>query len=130
MIDRGAGPTGDHAVGWSPGRSLGRWPCTTGRRCPEHADRQAHGALGTIQACRKGGPCRFPGLRRVIYKVNICARFVKGLTLRWGQTTCTRYLEPLLERSGGGDLTRHPHLARWAGRRPGGLPGLKEKNHD
>ncbi|MGD9891002.1 MAG: zinc-dependent alcohol dehydrogenase [Dehalococcoidia bacterium] len=58
-----------------------------------------------IQSCRKGGTVSIPGVYGgFIDKVPIGAAFAKGLTLKMGQTHVQRYLHPLLERIGNGEI--------------------------
>jgi threonine dehydrogenase-like Zn-dependent dehydrogenase len=58
-----------------------------------------------IQSCRKGGTVSVPGVYGgFIDKVPIGAAFAKGLTLKMGQTHVQRYLHPLLERIGSGEI--------------------------
>jgi threonine dehydrogenase-like Zn-dependent dehydrogenase len=58
-----------------------------------------------IHSCRKGGTVSVPGVYGgFIDKMPIGAAFAKGLTLRFGQTHVHRYLGPLLDRIGRGDI--------------------------
>jgi threonine dehydrogenase-like Zn-dependent dehydrogenase len=58
-----------------------------------------------IQACRKGGNLSVPGVYGgFIDKFPIGAAFCKGLTLRMGQTNVHRYMKPLLDRIGKGEI--------------------------
>jgi threonine dehydrogenase-like Zn-dependent dehydrogenase len=58
-----------------------------------------------IQSCRKGGTVSIPGVYGgFIDKVPMGGAFAKGLTLKMGQTHVQRYLHPLLERIGNGDI--------------------------
>jgi threonine dehydrogenase-like Zn-dependent dehydrogenase len=64
-----------------------------------HALRQA------IQACRPGGTVSIPGVYGgFIDKFPIGAAFVKGLTLRMGNTHIQRYMKPLLDRVERGEI--------------------------
>jgi threonine dehydrogenase-like Zn-dependent dehydrogenase len=58
-----------------------------------------------IQSCRKGGTVSIPGVYGgFIDKVPMGAAFAKGLTLKMGQTHVQRYLHPLLDRIGNGEI--------------------------
>ena len=64
-----------------------------------HALRQA------IHCCRKGGVVSIPGVYGgVVDKFPLGAAFGKGLTFKMGQTHCTKYLAPLMERIEAGDI--------------------------
>jgi threonine dehydrogenase-like Zn-dependent dehydrogenase len=58
-----------------------------------------------IQACRPGGTVSVPGVYGgLIDKFPIGAAFMKGLTIRMGQTHMQRYMKPLLERIQRGEI--------------------------
>jgi threonine dehydrogenase-like Zn-dependent dehydrogenase len=58
-----------------------------------------------IHSCRKGGTVSIPGVYGgFIDKVPMGAAFAKGLTLKMGQTHVQRYLHPLLDRIGNGEI--------------------------
>jgi threonine dehydrogenase-like Zn-dependent dehydrogenase len=58
-----------------------------------------------IHACRKGGTVSIPGVYGgLIDKFPIGAAFLKGLTLRMGQTHVHKYMRLLLERIRRGDI--------------------------
>jgi threonine dehydrogenase-like Zn-dependent dehydrogenase len=58
-----------------------------------------------IQACRKGGAVSIPGVYGgFLDKVPLGAAFVKGLTLRMGQTHVPRYMARLFERITSGEI--------------------------
>ena len=58
-----------------------------------------------IQTCRKGGTVSVPGVYGgLLDKVPFGAAFNKGLTLKMGQTHVHRYMKPLLERIGRGEI--------------------------
>lgn len=64
-----------------------------------HALRQA------IHACRKGGVVSIPGVYGgMVDKFPLGVAFNKGLTFRMGQTSVHRYLRPLMERIGKGEI--------------------------
>ena len=58
-----------------------------------------------IQACRKGGTVSIPGVYgSFLDHVPFGAAFAKGLVFKMGQTHVHRYLRPLLERIGRGEI--------------------------
>jgi threonine dehydrogenase-like Zn-dependent dehydrogenase len=64
-----------------------------------HALRQA------ILSCRKGGTVSIPGVYGGLPdKFPLGAAFAKGLTFRMGQTHVIRYMKPLLDRIGSGEI--------------------------
>jgi len=58
-----------------------------------------------IQTCKKGGVVSIPGVYGgLLDKIPFGAAFGKGLTFKMGQTHTQRYMRPLLERIGRGEI--------------------------
>ena len=66
---------------------------------------RSHALRQAIYACRKGGTVSIPGVYGgFLDKFPLGVAFAKGLTFRMGQTNVHRYLKPLLERIGKGEI--------------------------
>src|SRR5262249_38160207 len=66
---------------------------------------RVHALRPAIDCCRKGGTVSIPGVYGGLPdKLPLGAAFAKGLTLKMGQTHMHRWMRPLLERIGKGQI--------------------------